>query len=101
MDDTEDERDLTTLVESGNVNRGSSSDTQDDEEEYQTSSQVRGVVPGSWDVGEFGQSSSNHDQGSDGTTESSHGPEHRCRRLSRTTNSIDGRRVVSRVEPED
>lgn len=68
LNDSDDESDLGGIVESGDVDGGTSGESEDDDEEEESTSEVSGVVPGGRDVGEFAEGGSYHDEGSDGST---------------------------------
>ena len=101
LHDADDERDLRLValaVDHGDVERGANCQTQNDEEKNEPCGEVRGVVPGCWDVGELCNGSEDHDDRRDASTKCDSRPSHLLGRIRLGTRGIDFWRIESCVE---
>lgn len=98
---TDNQGNIAALLEERNVDRGSTRDCENDQQEHESSGQVAGVVPGCRDVRELGKCSDNHDETGDRTTQRGHGEDHWPCCSRGILLSVDTRRVPGGVDPED
>ena len=97
-DDKGDLRLVALAVDHGDVERGANCQTQDDEEKNKPCGEVRGIVPGCWDVGELCNGSEDHDDRRNASTKCDSRPSHLLGRIRLSTRGVNFRRIESCVE---